>query len=170
MLLGDRLAGDVGASHRGVRWDSARDSCSHPGYWYIVERDQVPATEPVTAVSFTHRATVEASIPTLALQLKIVLMCGAISTTSEIGKPGGSTIWSYWNGTGIRVPGDTFQYSSGTRIFKYSEVRALLPTLVYDRSITCTHCSSIHNSTTSLCMRKSWAFLWYSAVIASVGE
>jgi len=58
-------------------------------------------------------------------------------TTSEMRKPRASCIVptlgvvvavltnEYSNGTGIRVPGYPFQYWSGTRVFKYPEVRAL---------------------------------------------
>jgi len=65
-------------------------------------------------------------------------MSEAILTTSEMGKPDASCVVptlgavvavltdGYWYGTGIRVPGYPFQYPSGTRVFKYPKVRALV--------------------------------------------
>ena len=54
-----------------------------------------------------------------------------------MGKPGASCVVQtlsamvavltdgHWNAMGIRVPGYPFQYPTGTRVFKYPEVRAL---------------------------------------------
>jgi len=61
-------------------------------------------------------------------------MSGSIFTTLAMGKPAASCVVPtlgavvavltdrYWNGTG----GYPFHYPSGTRVFKYQEVRALV--------------------------------------------
>ena len=63
-------------------------------------------------------------------------MSEAILTTSEMGKPDAScvvptlgavvAVLTDGYGTGIRVPGYPFQYPSGTRVFKYPKVWALI--------------------------------------------
>ena len=70
-------------------------------------------------------------------------MSRTISRTSKMVKPGASCVVTilgavvavltdeYSNGTGIRVSGYPFQYTSGTRVFRYPKVRALLQSALH---------------------------------------